>query len=142
MVDSIAKLNSQYIGIGLQKYNLEDSEGIAILDIINDRIIATIIKGLSIGLLNNSINNYNFIIFSTNETKDIKKVNEIRLYKKNNNIYNDYLSKNKEIILFQYKSGFNNIVELIPSNNNKNYIYYSVSSNKNIFIIKIGNDSK
>jgi len=142
MVDSIAKLNSQYIGIGLQKYNLEDSEGIAILDIINDRIIATIIKGLSIGLLNNSINNYNFIIFSTNETKDIKKVNEIRLYKKNNNIYNDYLSKNKEIILFQYKSGFNNIVELIPSNNNKNYIYYSVSSNKNIFIIKIGNDSE
>ena len=34
----------------------------------------------------------------------------------------------------------NSIVELIPSNNNKNNIYYSVSSEKKIFIIKIDNN--
>jgi len=139
MVDSITKLNNEYIGIGLQRYNIEDNEGIAILD-INKRIIVNYIRGLSIGLLNNSISNYNFIFFSTNQTKDVKKVNEIRLYKKNNNNANDYLSKKKETLLFQYKSGINSIVELIPSNNNKNNIYYSVSSEKKIFIIKIDNN--
>ena len=135
-VESIAKLDKNYIGIGLQKTN-DNINGIAVLD-INKKEIVNIIEGLSIGLLNKSIFNPKYIIFTTNETKDYRKCNEIRLYNKNN-LLNDSLSKIKDKPIFQFISSFSCLVE-ICSDKNKKYIYYATSSNKKLIIIKIENN--
>ena len=139
MVDSISKLNDKFIGIGLQKYNENNIDGIAILDIDNLEIV-NIIKGLSIGLLNTSINNSKFIFFSTNQTKDVRKSNEIRLYKIKD-IKKDRLSKMENKIIFNINSGFWCLVELLPSNNIEKKIYYVCSYNSKLFyVIQVDNN--
>ena len=157
LVDSICQLNKDYIGIGLQLDSQESINGIAVLN-IKQREILTIIKGLSIGLLNTIIINRKFVFFTTNQTKDVKKCNELRLYKINNDIIDylyknkkkkdkandimiDYLDKNKDKLIFQYNSSFSCLVELNPSNYKKRNIFYVISSNKKLFIIKIENDN-
>ena len=141
MVDSISKLNNDLIGIGLQKYKENYCNGIALLDL--DKLeIVRIIEGLSIGLLNTSINNSKFIFFSSNQTKDVKKCNEIRLYEIND-IKTDNLSKQKDNIIFKINSGFLCLVELIPSSHSSKNIYYACSYNNKIFyIIEIGSNLK
>ena len=135
-VESIAKLNKNYIGIGLQKTN-DCNNSIAVFD-INEKEIVNIIEGLSIGLLNKSIFNPKYIIFTTNETKDYRKCNEIRLYKKNN-LSTDFLAKNKDKLIFRFISSFSCLVE-ICSDKNKKYIYYASASNKKLIIIQIENN--
>ena len=137
-VESIAKLGKNYIGIGLQKTN-DCINGIAVLDINKKEIVKTI-EGLSIGLLNKSIFNPKYIIFTTNETKDYRKCNEIRLYIKNN-LLTDYLSKNKDELIFSFKSSFSCLIEICSDKNIKN-TFYAASSNKKLFIIKIENNKE
>ena len=140
MNDSIIRINDKYIGIALQKYNEEGSNGIAIFD-VNSKRVVNIIKGMSIGLLNKSIINNKFIFFTSNQTREVKKCNEIRLYKVNNRINNDlkdFLSKEKEKIIFGLSSGFTCMVELTPNIGKKRdnkIVYYSVSNDKSLFII-------
>ena len=138
LVDSICQLNEDYIAIGLQLESEESMNGIAILD-KNKREIITLIRGLSIGLLNRNINNSKLIFFTTNQTKEVKKCNELRIYKLNN-IMTDFLDKNKNKLIFQYSSSFSHLAELIPSKENQKIIFYLLSFNKKIFIIKIDNN--
>jgi len=131
-VDSIIKLNDDYIGIGLQSYDDNMVNGIAILDINKNQIVRKII-GLNIGSLNKSYINNNYIIFTTNETTDIKKSNLIKLYKIGN-IFKDSLPKEKDKIIFQLKSGFTCIEEISYKDGD---IIYATANNKSLYIIYI-----
>ena len=75
--ESICLLNKKYIGIALQKYKEKNSNGIAIIDII-DKELFKIIKGYSIGFISKAIKK-RYIILSTNSNKDIDKNDQIRL---------------------------------------------------------------
>ena len=138
MADSICKLNDNYIGIGLQKYDENNIDGIAVLD-IREREIVNIIQGLSIGLLNNSLIKNKFIFFSTNQTREIKKANIIRLYKKDD-IFKDNISKDKDKIILQITSTFNCLTEIIPFKDKSQNLYYAVSSDKSLYIILLKNN--
>ena len=140
MVDSICKINEEYIGIGLQKYEMGFSDGIALFHIENKEIVK-IITGMSIGILNKSIKNNKYIFFTTNKTKDMKINNEIRLCN-NLNVKKDSLSRSKEKLFFDINSGFTCLVELLPSKNKNENIYYAASYSKNIYIILIENKSE
>jgi len=134
-VDSIIKLNDDYIGIGLQSYDDNMDNGIAILDINKNQIVRKII-GLNIGSLNKSYINNNYIIFTTNETKTIKKSNLIKLFKIRN-IFKDSLSKEKNKIIFQLKSGFTCIEEISCKNGDD--IIYAAANDKSFYIIYLKN---
>ena len=142
MVDSICKINDKYIGIGLQKYEMNYDDGIALLN-FKEQEIVKIISGLSIGLLKKSINNNNYIFFTTNKTKDLKINNELRLYHMKKEIIRNRdnikdLSSKKDKLIFNINSGFTCLVELIPSNkNNKKNIYYIASYDKKFYVILI-----
>jgi len=135
-VDSITRLNKNFIGIGLQSYDDNMDDGIAILDIKKKEIVRKI-NGLSIGSLNKSYINDNYIIFTTNETKDVKKSNLIRLYKKSN-VFKDFLSKDKDKIVFQLKSGFTCIEELFYEEGDN--VIYAAVNDKSIYIINLKNN--
>jgi hypothetical protein len=135
-IDSITKLNQKYIGIGLQSYDDNIDNGIAILDIEQKEIVRKI-KGLNIGSLSKSYINGEYIIFTTNETKDVKKSNLIRLYKINN-ILEDFLSKDKDKIVFQLKGGFTCIEELFYEKGNN--VIYAAVNDKSFYIIHIKNN--
>ena len=135
-VDSIVKLNDEYIGIGLQNYFNNIDDGVAILDIRKKEIVSKI-SGFNIGSLSRSYINEDYIVFSTNETKEIKKSNAIRLYKIRD-IFNDSLSKNKNKIVFQLTSGFSCIEELFYEKGNN--VIYAVSNDKSFYIIKLENN--
>jgi len=135
-VDSIIKLNNKYIGIGLQRYDDNMDDGIAILD-IERKIIVRKINGLSVGSLSKSYINEDYIIFTTNETKDVKKSNLIRLYKKSNQ-FKDFLSKDKNKIVFQLKSGFTCIEELFYEKGHN--VIYAAINDKAFYIINLKND--
>ena len=135
-VDSITKLNNKYIGIGLQRYDDNMDDGIAILDIAK-KVIVRKINGLSIGSLSKSYINEDYIIFTTNETKEVKKSNLIRLYKKNN-LFKDFLSKDKDKIVFQLKSGFTCIEELFYDKGHN--VIYAAVNDKAFYIINLKNN--
>ena len=135
-VDSITKLNQEYIGIGLQNYDDNIDNGIAILDIKKKEIVRKI-KGLNIGSLSKSYINGEYIIFSTNDTKDVKKSNLIRLYKIRD-ILKDSLLKEKDKIIFQLKSGFTCIEELFYEKGNN--VIYAAANGKSFYIIFLKNN--
>jgi len=135
-VDSIIKLNDEYIGIGLQSYDGITDDGIAILD-INKKEIVRKIMGLNVGSLSKSYINDNYIIFTTNETKDVKKSNLIKFYKIRD-IFKDSLPKEKDKIIFQLKSGFT-CIEEISYEKGDNIIYVAVND-KSFYIIKLKNN--
>ena len=142
MVDSICKINETYIGIGLQQYQMDCDNGIALFNYKKKEIEKTI-KGLSIGLLKKSINKNNYIFFTTNKTKDMKINNELRLFnrKDDKNKNNEYLSKDKDKLIFSINSCFSCLVELIPSidASNRKKIYYVASYDKKFYVIIINN---
>jgi hypothetical protein len=111
-------------------------DGIAILDIAK-KVIVRKINGLSIGSLSKSYINEDYIIFTTNETKEVKKSNLIRLYKKNN-LFKDFLSKDKDKIVFQLKSGFTCIEELFYEKGNN--VIYAAANGKSFYIIHLKNN--
>ena len=100
-------------------------------------LIVRKINGLSIGSLSKSYINEDYIIFTTNETKEVKKSNLIRLYKKKN-LFKDFLSKDKDNIIFQLKSGFTCIEELFYDKG-QNVIYVAVND-KAFYIINLKNN--
>ena len=142
MVDSICKINKTYIGIGLQQYQMDCDDGIALFN-YREEVIVKKIKGLSIGLLKKSINNNNYIFFTTNKTKDLKINNELRLFNRKNdkNKDNECLSKDKDKLIFSINSCFSCLVELIPSidESNRKKIYYVASYDKKFYVISIDN---
>ena len=142
MVDSICKINETYIGIGLQQYQMDCDDGIALFN-YKEKEIEKTIKGLSIGLLKKSINNNNYIFFTTNKTKDLKTNNELRLFNRKNdkNKDNECLSKDKDKLIFSINSCFSCLVELIPSidESNRKKIYYVASYDKKFYVISINN---
>ena len=138
MVDSICKINKTYIGIGLQQYLMDCDDAIALFNCRKKEIEKTI-TGLSIGLLKKSINNNNYIVFTTNGTKDLKINNELRLFNIKNDKNNERLSKDKDKLIFSIKSSFSCLVELIPSDNNIRKNMCCVASNGNKFYIILFN---
>jgi len=131
--ESICFLNKKYIGVALQKYNENSSNGIAIIDII-DKKLFKIIKGYSVGFISKAFKKRN-IILSTNKTKDIAKNDQIRLINDlGNNLKNSSLN-----IVCNIKTHFSGITELKPNifQIKNNLLYYAISSNKELYIISI-----
>ena len=67
----------------------------------------------------------------------MKKSNLIRLYKKSN-VFKDFLSKDKDKIVFQLKSGFTCIEELFYEEGDN--VIYAAVNDKSIYIINLKNN--
>lgn len=130
--ESICSLNKKLVGIALQKYKENNSNGIALINIIDKKLVR-IIKGYSIGFMSKSIRN-KYIIFSTNKGKTTNKNDQIRLIK-DLGVNNQNNSLN---IVCSIPTHFSGITELKPNNiQNKNNLYFAISSNRELYIISI-----
>ena len=131
--ESICLLSKQYIGVALQKYKEDSSNGIAIIDIVNKSLFK-VIRGFSIGFISKPIKK-KYIIFSTNKTKAITKNDQIRLI----NSLGDNIQNNSSNIVCNIQTHFSGITELNPNIiQNENNLFYAISSNKDLYIISIG----
>ena len=129
--ESICLLNKKLVGIALQKYNQSNSNGIALINIIDKELIR-IIKGYSIGFLCKSFGN-KYIIFSTSKSKDIAKNDQIRLIK-------DLGVNNQNAnMVCNIQTHFSGITELKPNiiQIKNNLLFFAISSNKEFYIISI-----
>ena len=109
-----------------------NSNGIALINIIDKKLVR-IIKGYSIGFMSKSIRN-KYIIFSTNKGKTTNKNDQIRLIK-DLGVNNQNNSLN---IVCSIPTHFSGITELKPNNiQNKNNLYFAISSNRELYIISI-----
>ena len=128
--ESICLLNKKFIIVALQKNNENNSNGIALID-INDKKLVRIYKGYSVGFISKSIRN-KFIIFSTNKNKDTTKNDQIRLIKDlGANNQNNSLN-----IVCSIQTHFSGITELKSKNN---LLFFAISSNKELYIISLLN---
>ena len=132
MVNSICKINSEYVAIALQKYKDSENDGILILN-INKKETKTIIKGFSIAMTFKEISSGYFFI--TNKTNDVNKCDEIWFVEK----LNKKLDKNNLKRICNINSRFSGLMEIKP-NHSKNLCFYAITCNKALFIISKKNE--
>ena len=130
MVNSICKISSKNIAIALQKYNEQDNNGIAIID-MEQKLKIGFVGGFSIGMIYREIPS-RFIFYATNTTKDVNKCNQIRF------VYDlcGSLDKDELKIVCNINTRFSGLLELKPNKNSKLF-FYVISSDKALFIISI-----
>ena len=130
MVNSICKISSKNIAIALQKYNEQDNDGIALID-MEQKLKIAIIGGFSIGMIHREIPS-KYIFYATNKTKDVSKCNQIRF------VYDlcGSLDKDELKIVCNINTRFSGLLELKP-NKNKKLFFYAISSDKALFIVSI-----
>ena len=137
-VDSICKINNNFVGVGIQKYKNKCAE-YAIINFKKKELV-TIIGYNPINFFNIS-NNKNIFICSMNikeeGNKNINCIKYIRIgeiIKEGKN----HLKFNESKLLLSYKNQFSNIIELKPKNIwYDNDLFFSIFTGPNIFIIKI-----
>ena len=130
MVNSICKISSKNIAIALQKYNDQDNNGIALID-MEQKLKIAIIGGYSVGMIHREIPS-KFIFYATNKTKDVNKCNQIRF------VYDlcGSLDKDELKIVCNINTRFSGLLELKPNKNSKLF-FYAISSDKAVFIVSI-----
>lgn len=133
-IDSICFIEKNKIAIALQKYKQGDSDGIAIID-IKDKKLIKIINGLSLGIIKlNRLNNKKNIFFFTNNTKDIKKLDAFGIYEYTER--KNLLEYDANNAICSLKKGCIGCAELKSNNNNK-IAYYAIYTFNEIFILEI-----
>ena len=135
MVNSICKLSTKNIGIALQKYEQNDNNGIAIID-INTKELIKVINGFSIGIIYRDFKSP-YIFFSTYNPLGNKKGDQFRYVKNlDQKLDNDYLKAICDI-----KKKFSNIIEIKPNlgESSKNLFFFGLVVGKNFYIISVKN---
>lgn len=140
MVESICKINNNYIGVAIQRYRNKLGE-YAVIN-VKKKEIKFIFGNTPIDLLTISCNK-NILICSVNPKDDkIKNHNNLIKYIKIENIIEDGkkgFEFKKNGILIKFRNHFNSIVELLPNDSqikNNNY-FYCLFGNNTFFIIRI-----
>ena len=133
-IDSICFIEKNKIAVALQKFKKGDSDGIAIID-IKDKKLIKIINGLSLGIIKlNRLNNKKNIFFFTNNTKDIKKLDAFGIYEYTER--KNLLEYDANNAICSLKKGCIGCAELKSNNNNK-IAYYAIYTFNEIFILEI-----
>ena len=132
-IDSICFIEKNKIAVALQKYKQGDSDGIAIID-IKDKKLIKIINGLSLGIIKlNRLNNKKNIFFFTNNTKDIKKLDAFGIYEYNER--KNLIEYDANNAICSLKKGCIGCEEL--KNNNNRIMYFAIYTFNEIFILEI-----